>query len=346
MTLKPLKGFRHFSTHHCVTGSLRHVYAHGDHEISEEMLLGLGAGVSFSYWHFKGQPPFLGGRGNVGRPSEEGLEKTAGRRTGVAVEWYTTSSARKARAALLEMLEAGQPVMIQCDMGFLPYFEFGDTDYHFGWHVVVVCGYDPESGQVLVADRDTDLHPVSMDDLAKARGSRHKPFPPQNKWYTFDFRGKRQPTAQEIREAIAEQVQPMLAPPIRNIGVRGIRKAAGEIPKWPARLDADELRLALFNAWIFISPEGGSGGGLFRYMLSRFLREAAGAVQDTRLADSADAFQVIGHRWEELGAWFQEVSETEDPAARLDECVAPLKALADMEEVAWQQLAAIAQLDK
>jgi len=48
MTLKPLEVFQHFTTHHCVTGSMRHVYIYNDHGISEEMLLGIGAGVSFS----------------------------------------------------------------------------------------------------------------------------------------------------------------------------------------------------------------------------------------------------------------------------------------------------------
>jgi len=341
--LEPLAGFRHFATHHCVTGSMRHVYVYNDHDVSEEMLLGLGSGVSFSYWHFKGQTPFIGGRGNVGRPSEEGLEKTAGRRTGVAVEWYTTSSARKAEQTMLQMLDAGQAVMIQCDMGYLPYFDFGDTDYHFGWHVVVVCGYDPEARRVLIADRDEELHSVSMEALARARGSKHKPFPPKNKWYTFDFSGKRQPTAGEVRQAIAEQAQVMLEPPIRNIGVAGIRKAAQEVPKWPQKLGADELRWTLFNAHIFINPEGGSGGGIFRYMFSRFLRQAADIAGDARLADSADEFQQIGDRWEELGAWFRRTSEAPDPAALLGECVASLNHLADLEEVAWRRLREFAQ---
>jgi hypothetical protein len=48
MTLKPLPGFKSLETHHCVTGSMRHVYVYNDHDISEGMLLGLGAGVSFS----------------------------------------------------------------------------------------------------------------------------------------------------------------------------------------------------------------------------------------------------------------------------------------------------------
>ena len=340
MTLKLLEGFRSLETHHCVTGSMRHVYIYNDHDISEDMLLGIGAGVSFSYWHFKGQTPFMGGRGNLERPGVEGLEKTTGRRTGVVVEAYTTSSARKAERTLLEMLDAGQPVMIQCDMGFLPYFDFGDTDFHFGWHIVVVCGYDAETRQVLIADRD-GIYPVSMEDLAKARGSKYRPFPPKNKWYTFDFSQKRQPTADEVREAIAEQTKAVLEPPISNVGVKGIRKAAKMVPKWPDSLDADELRWALFNAHLFINAEGGTGGGIFRYMFSRFLREAAEIVGDARLNESADQFKRIGDKWEELGEWFLQTSEAPDLASLLGECVAPLNELADLEDVAWRRLRGI-----
>ncbi|MCK4392668.1 hypothetical protein KAX17_07145 [Candidatus Bipolaricaulota bacterium] len=206
MTLKPLPGFKSFITHHCVTGSMRHIYEFYGYPVSESLLLGLGAGVGFVYWHMKGAPPFFGGRANVGRPGEEGLEKTAGKRTGVRVEFFQTSSARKAEKALLEMLDEGQPVMIQCNMGFLPYFDFGGQEYHFGGHVVVVCGVDLKARQVLIADREVKLHLVSMDDLAKARGSTYKPFPPKNKWYTFDFSKVHPPRADDVRQAIREDV--------------------------------------------------------------------------------------------------------------------------------------------
>jgi hypothetical protein len=332
--LKPVDGFQHFVTHHCVTGSLRHIYVFNDHDLSEEMLLGLGGGVSFSYWHFKGQPPFMGGRGGFKPP----LEETTGQRTGVVIERHSTTSARKAKKSLVEMLEAGQPVMIGCDMGFLPYFDFGGEEYHFGGHVVVVCGYDAETDQVLVADRDEKLHPVSMEDLEKARGSKFKPFPPKHLWYTFDFSQKREPTADEVRQAILDMIPPMLQPPIRNIGVKGIRKAAQLVQKWPERLDADALRFALFNAYIFISAEGGTGGGSFRYMFSRFLREAAEITGIVRLAESADEFQKIGDRWEELGDWFREVSEAPHPAELIGESKGMLNHLAEEEEGAWLRL--------
>jgi hypothetical protein len=334
MTLKPLDGFQPLETHHCVTGSMRHIYVYNDHPISEDMLLGVGAGVSFSYWHFKGAPPFMGGRG-MPKPS---MEVIAGQRTGVDIQARTTTSARKARKTLLEMLDAGQPVMVQCDMGFLPYFDFGGEEYHFGGHVVVACGYDPETDRVLIADRDGEPQPVSMADLEKARGSTYKPFPPKNRWYTFDFTDKRQPSATEVHQAITEQAELMLNPPIRNLGIKGIRKAAQMVPKWPDTMDADELRMALFNAYIFVSAVGGTGGGCFRYMFSRFLREASKIAEDPRLEEGSASFQHIGNQWEVLGEWFLKTSEAAGAASRLGECRAALNTLADLEESAWMQL--------
>jgi hypothetical protein len=336
MTLKLLAGFKSLTTHHCVTGSMRHVYVYNNHPISEEMLLGLGGGVGFVYWHMKGTAPFIGGRGK-GRPGQS-FEACAGERTGVVIEEHTTTSVRKAEQSLLALLDAGQPVMLQVDMGFLPYFDFGGSEYHFGAHMVVVCGYDAETRQVLVADRDKELHPVSMDDLEKARGSTYKPFPPKHKWYTFDFSGKRQPTVDEVRQAIAEQVQGMLEPPISNLGVKGIRKAAKRAPKWPNVMDKEALRGTLFNTFVFIDAMGGTGGGAFRYMFSRFLREAAEIAGDPRLEESAEEFQHIGDRWQEVAEIFKRGWEAEDPVAVLAETTAPLMEIADLEEVAWGRL--------
>jgi hypothetical protein len=334
MTLRPLGGFKSLETHHCVSGSMRHIYVYNGHDISEDMLLGIGAGVSFMYWHQKGLMPFMGGRGTP-KPS---MEEVAGQRTGVGVEHHTTTSASKARQTLLELLDAGQPVLLQVDMGYLPYFDFGGEEYHFGGHAVVACGYDPETDTVLIADRDAELHPVSMEDLEKARGSTHKPFPPQHKWLTFDFTNKRHPTADEVRQATAQQAEPMLAPPISNFGVKGIRKAAKMVVKWPDAMSEEELRWTFFNCYIFISPEGGSGGGNFRYMFSRFLREGAGITGDSRLVASADEFQHIGDAWEKLGKWFKQASVADDPASLVADSVAPLNSLADLEEAAWTRL--------
>lgn len=338
--LTPFPGFEAFPTHHCVTGSLRHIYEHRGYPISEDLLLGLGRGLGFVYFHIGDLDPFYGGRANVGRPGEEGLEVTAGRRTGVGVEAHTTGSARKAQEALRASLEAGKPVMVYLDMGFLPYFDLPEG-YHFGAHVVVIAGYDPESRQVLVADRDAAPHPVDWATLEQARGSAFKPFPPMHKWFTFDFSSARPPTPEETREAIIEVCRGMLEPPIANLGVKGIRKARAETLRWPKLLDSVALRRTCFSAAMFIDNRGGTGGGIFRYMYGRFLGEAAALMGEPRLAAMAPDLAAIGDRWERVAAGFARAAGAGDPAELLGEATAPMAEIADREEEFWTRLAGL-----
>jgi hypothetical protein len=337
MTLIALNGFHSLKTNHCVTGSMRHIYEFHNYPISEDLLLGLGAGVGFVYWHMKGTTPFFGGRANVGRPGEEGLEKTAGRRTGVRIEPLCTGSAPRAEAAVLDLLRGGEPVMVQLDMGFLPYFNF-PKDYHFGGHVVVLAGYDPETRQVLVADRDGELHPVSLETLARARGSNFKPFPPRNKWCTFDFNHKRPPTEGEVRQAIREVTTGMLRPPIANLGVKGIRTAADRILKWPKIMSEDDLRYACFNVSVFIDAKGGSGGGIFRYMYGRFLKEAAAIADDQRLSKVGEEIHAIGDQWQRTARMFEEAHRATDSSTLITEASRLILDIADREQATWQQL--------
>ena len=337
MTLQPLAGFRALKTHHCVTGSTRHIYEFHDYPISEDLLLGLGAGVGFVYWHMKGTAPFFGGRANVGRPGEEGLEKTAGRRTGVRGRSYYTASARKAEKAVLDLLAAGEPVMVQLDMGFLPYFNF-PKEYHFGGHVVVLAGYDPDTRQVLVADRDGELHPVSLEVLARARGSQFKPFPPRNTWYTFDFSHKRPPTSKEVEQAMREVTKGMLKPPIANLGVKGIRTAAERTLQWPKIMSEDELRSACFNVFLFIDAKGGSGGGIFRYMYARFLKEAATIAGNDELAKVGEEIRAIGDQWQQAAQIFEKAYAAANPSTLLPDASKLILNIADKEQAAWAQL--------
>jgi hypothetical protein len=332
MALHPLPGFRSFRTHHCVTGSLQHIYAYHGRHISEDMLLGLGEGVGFIYWHQHGALPFLGGRAN---PSA--FETTAGRRTGVRIGSQSTSSPSVAERTLLSLLEAGEPVMLQCDMGYLPYLDFGGHDYHFGGHVVVACGYEATRGQVLLADRD-GLHAVSLTNLRRARGSSHKPFPARNRWYCFDFGHARAPRPLEVLSAARAQARRMLAPPIHNLGVSGIRRAAAAVCGWPAMLDTRALRRALLQASIFIDATGGSGGGCFRYMFSRFLREASVATRRPGLLRSAREFKRVGDEWEAVATQFRQAARVERPPVCLPVIRDALLALADHEQAAFAAL--------
>ncbi len=338
MTVFPFPGFKSLSTHHCVTGSMLHIYHFRGHRLSEDMLLGIGSGLGFVYWHPRGAAPMLGGRANVGRPGEEGLEITTGRRTGVRIERHSTGSERKAQAALVAQLEAGEPVMLQVDMGFLPYFDNLPEGFHFGYHVIVAAGYDASTGQVLIADRDPAMHAVSLEDLARARGSTYRPFPPRNTWYTFDFAEMRSPHPEEVHRALSEVCQGMLGAPIANLGVRGIHKAANEVRKWPTRMDGPSLRQACLSAFLFIDAAGGTGGGLFRLMYARFLNEAAGLLSAPALDEAGSALLSAGADWQEVASEFQRASQAADPGEALSGIPPRLAALADKEGAIWASI--------
>jgi hypothetical protein len=340
--VEPLAGFTSLPGCHCVTASFRKICAFNGYAVSEEMLFGLGAGAGFVYWHQKGQVPMLGGRGN-----NKGFHQDLSRRTGIAIEEHRTSSAKTAEQELVRLLEAGQPVTINADMPYLTYLGLPE-EAHFGGHVVVVCGYDSASRQVLISDmaprqtgcKDAVLAPLSMDQLAKARGSKFKPFPPGNCWFTFDFSAAHPPDKKAVREAIAQCAEDMINPPIQNLGAAGIRTAAARVTQWPVVLDQAQLRMALFNIFIF-SEIGGSGGGMFRFMYSRFLEEAAGLTGNARYAEAGKKMDACAKAWRELAAPLQDALETADPVALVPAVVKGLEVLHGKESSVWKEIAAL-----
>src|ERR671917_2723638 len=73
-TLVP--GYRHLPGNHCGSTALRNLLAFHGLEISEEMALGLGAGVCFYYVALDGQSPSRFTNGRVGKLEEQFVELT------------------------------------------------------------------------------------------------------------------------------------------------------------------------------------------------------------------------------------------------------------------------------
>ena len=326
---------------HCVTNSLAKMFHHAGHPVSEEMLLGLGAGIGFVYWQMKlgGEiSVFVGGRANL-----KSFSQDVGRRTGVRIVEMRTGSAKRAEDVLLRSLEKKQPMMLGADMGFLPWFDF-PAGYHFGGHTFVACGFDGRE-TVLGSDMDAKTAgvkkgfyaPISLEQLRQARGSAFKPFPPKNLWFEFDFKrfGARQ--AKTIAEAIAETAAAQLHPPIRNLGVSGIRHTAAQLPKWPSLFNDIQLRMNLFNLYIFIEI-GGTGGGAFRAMYARFLDEAALIAKTRAWAELAAMFRESARRFSSIGQSFKDAAKATDLGEKMQIAASEFRAIADLEEGAWNQL--------
>jgi hypothetical protein len=205
------------------------------------------------YWHQKGTLPFIGGRSNT-----KDFFNDLGQRCGVSIRSISTSSVKKARQRLEEYVSAEQPLMLYGDMAYIPWFSHFPDDYHFGGHTFVICGYDGQD-TLLASDiepRETGMKkgffaPITFEQLEQARNSPYKPFPPRNTWLEFDFSGFHEPRPEDIYASLRQTARDMLEPPISNMGVKGIRRTAKEILKWPGRYDDKTIRLMLFNIYIF-----------------------------------------------------------------------------------------------
>jgi hypothetical protein len=341
--LTPFDNFKVLDGYHCQTNSFAKIYHFHNSPLSEDMLLGIGSGLGFMYWHQKGTLPFLGGRDN-----NKNFHINIGGRTGVVISKKSTSSPSKAEKTLIEMLNNKQPVMMFVDMGLLPCFDFGE-DYHFGGHTHVACGFDGRNTVLIseMAPKDTGLkrgftYEISLEQLAKARDSKYKPFPPQNAYFTFDFTNCRQPKATDIYASIQQTVKQMLSPPISNFGIKGIRKAGTEIKKWEYQFSNDDLRMSIFNIYIFVTV-GGTGGGIFRYLYGRFLKEASRVVSNKELAEIGDSVEECGDLWTEMASPLKDALDIDNPAELIRDVPNKLIAIADKEEEAFRMLSDILQ---
>jgi hypothetical protein len=315
---------------------------HNGHPISEDVLLGLGAGMGFIYWQMKmgtDNYVFIGGRGN-----NKNFFSDLAKRTGISIALKTTTSATRAESLLTERLVEKQPVMMFGDMGLLPWFDLPE-DYHFGGHTFVACGYDGRD-TVLASDIDqkaTGLkkgfyYPITLEQLRKARSSSYKPFPPKNAYLECDFEGFHNPRSEDFLSSIKQTVESQLNPPIKNIGVKGLKHTAREILNWPRVFKDRDLRMNLFSLYIFIEI-GGTGGGCFRYMYSRFLKEAAKSIGNTVFGEVSTLFYESGKRFSEIGLMFKDAEDAQSINEKIHAASQKFQEIADIEENAYGKLA-------
>jgi hypothetical protein len=344
-TIKPFERCPSLDGYHCQTNSLAKIFYHHGHPLSEDMFLGLGAGMGFIYWRMQigdEKVVFIGGRGN-----NKEFFSDVGRRTGVTIRMVSTTSVKRAESHLLGRLVQREPVMLFGDMGLLPWFEF-PVEYHFGGHTFTVCGFDGKE-TVLASDMDQSAaglkkgfyHAITLERLRAARSSPYKPFPPKNAYLEFDFARFHSPGAEDVWSAVEQAVDAHLNPPIKNMGVKGIRHAAKELVKWPALFDERALRMNLFNLYIFIEI-GGTGGGCFRYMYARFLNEAAAATGNVELAEIAAQLHQSGALFSDVGQLFMTAETATDIDERLNVASSKLDEIARTELDAFNRLAEIA----
>ncbi|MEV5503771.1 BtrH N-terminal domain-containing protein [Nonomuraea fuscirosea] len=315
--------------HHCETTALGVLLRHEGLDLSEPMLFGLGSGLSFVYWDSRNQPfPFLGGR-----VKPYALTVNLAARLGLTLRTEETTSAGRAWRNVAGPIDAGRPVGLQLDCYHLEYFR---TRTHFGGHVVAIYGYDEHEAHLVDTEQQGGAVRTSLASLALARAERG-PMTARNRSFTIAVPGDAPRWQERLVPAIRACAEAFLAPPIANLGHRGIEKAAGLVPGWLARAERPGRDLALAAD---LMERAGTGGGLFRALYRDFLGECAGLIDAAALRTGHRLYGEAAVLWAEVAALVAKAGESGD-AAPLQQAGAVLHDLARLEREAMRALSGL-----
>ncbi len=315
-------GYRHRPGNHCGSTALRNLLAHAGLEISEEMALGLGAGVCFYYVALDGQSPSRFINGRVGRLEEQFVELT-----GAPIALRTFDDPGESWAAARAAVDRGRPPLLITDLYYLDHY---GSSAHFPGHAVVLAGYDDELAYL----SDTgfaELQTTRLENLARARHGEHPIFPLRGHMFTLSGDLDAADPRAAAPAAIARNARQMLEPPLGEYeGLPALRRFAAEVGHWPGRID-DWQWCARFGYQVI--ERRGTGGGNFRLMYSRFLAECG--RPESEIAAEAAA------RWTTLASTLLAASEAEGCDLGLwTGAERDAAAVLEAEETLWPALAA------
>jgi Butirosin biosynthesis protein H, N-terminal/Domain of unknown function (DUF4872) len=289
-------GFRHLPGNHCGSTALRNLLAHHGAEISEEMALGLGAGVSFYYLNLDGQSPSRFTNGRV-----RSLEKQFVELTGTPISLETFDRAEASWDAARRVVDDGRAAILLTDIYYLDHY---GSSARFPGHAVVLAGYDDEVAY-LSDTSFAELQVTPIETLGRARHGDHPAFALEGHMFTASGRLDAAELRSAAGRAMSQNARQMIDPPLGEYeGLPALRRFAAEVGEWPSAVE-DWRWCARFGYQVI--ERRGTGGGNFRLMYSRFLDEVG--------SENADLAAEAASGWTALAAALQDASEPELPDA-------------------------------
>lgn len=296
-----VKNFKAFKGQHCETTATGTLLLNLGIDYSEAMLFGLGEGLGFIFWKMKTMNfPFIGGRVKTDR-----LTENLCRNLNLKLNVSETSSLKKAWSNIETPLSEGKVVGLKLDCYHLEYFT---SKIHFAGHYVAMYGYDDTHSFLVDTDQQGKQVKTSLENLALAR-SEKGPMSSRNRSYTIEKTESLPDLKVAIRQAILNNANEYLNPPITNLCFKGIKKTAKEIKKW---FDTSKDIKTEFHTSAMLMERAGTGGALLRNLYRDFLKESVVHIKSSVVEDAYLDFKNIAKDWTKISQLFVKVGETQD----------------------------------
>jgi hypothetical protein len=291
----------------CGSSPFRDVLEHAGFNFTEDMIFGLGSGLNLAYHHGDGLVPephwrapltIITGRSIA--PYEEAASVL-----GVQIYSRRNFDASRARRHLEENLARGVPVVCDIDREeMLPLLgQENPLTTRFGWrfggHKTIVIGYDAERNTATIVENMLpEPVTVPLDMLGRMRESPGALYPPENHCFVVSPPRTLQRTEVAVKMALAKNVQTMRHPEYRGTGLAAVDWMVEELAGWPDLLDPERLEASILMAWV--QSEHLGGGGMYRGMYARFLRQADDLLGEPKLVAAAKVYRALARQWSEL----------------------------------------------
>ncbi|MBC8770131.1 BtrH N-terminal domain-containing protein [Arenibacter sp. BSSL-BM3] len=325
--------FKHKQAAHCENGVVANLMTYNGFTVSEPMVFGIGSGLLFSYIPFLkvNHAPVVSYRAMPGI-----IFTRFAKRVGIKIKREKFSNAQTAKTRLDENLERNNPVGLQVGVFNLPYFP-DEYRFHFNAHNMVV--YGKKDGSYLISDPVMEtVTSLTEKELEKVRFAKGAFAPKGHIYYPTAFPKKLQ-LEKAIIKGIKHTCRDMLAP-VPIVGVKGIRKIAKLIRKWPKSKGIKTANHYLGQI-VRMQEEIGTGGGGFRYIYAAFLQEAGKLLENNKLLELSKEMTLIGDEWRDFAVEASRIYKNRSNSEAVDQydhVATLLEDIANKEEVFFKKL--------
>ncbi|SHF43248.1 Butirosin biosynthesis protein H, N-terminal [Arenibacter palladensis] len=325
--------FKHKQAAHCENGVVANLMTYNGFTVSEPMVFGIGSGLLFTYIPFLkvNHAPVVSYRAMPGI-----IFTRFATRVGIKIKREKFRNAQTAKDRLDENLQRNNPVGLQVGVYNLPYFP-DEYRFHFNAHNMVV--YGKRDGIYLISDPVMEtVTSLTEKELEKVRFAKGAFAPKGHIYYPTAFPEQLQ-LEKAIIKGIKHTCRDMLAP-VPVVGVKGIRKIAKLIRKWP-KAKGTKIANHYLGQIVRMQEEIGTGGGGFRYIYAAFLQEAGKLLTNNQLLELSKEMTLIGDQWRDFAVEASRIYKNRSNSVAVDQydhVATLLEDIANKEEVFFKKL--------
>ncbi|NLO39955.1 MAG: BtrH N-terminal domain-containing protein [Ruminiclostridium sp.] len=251
-----------------------------------------------------------------------------------------------------EQIDVGKPVVLgPLDMFHLPYLKFYHK-FHIPIHYILMVGYNDETQSIYVLDcGKEEMQTLPLEDLRMAWEIEKSSVGGANEFVKIEFADSLKSTREIAELALRKKAKEMLEPQVSFVGVKGLRKAAKELPGWESELSPQGYKNSLMNILEFLgtvpklpnivmgfdAPE--DEGMLYqacREKMGNMLKTLGETYHSRNWKDAAELFFKSGKCFEEVaGHLIRFLNKGEN---QLEEIPLLFEKIADLETAAYQLL--------